>query len=69
MLMTQVSVTEISPFEPSRWGVWFPRPMNSRENVRRNLEEYAVYDGPDRSGEAIERRRKRPAHGGRGHRA
>lgn len=37
----KVSLTEISPLEPSRWGVWavsFPHPMNSRENVRRNLE-------------------------------
>lgn len=37
----KVSVTEISPFEPHRWGVWgvsFPHPMSSRENVRRNLE-------------------------------
>jgi hypothetical protein len=35
------SVTEIRPFEPDRWGVWgvsFPHPMNSHENVRRNLE-------------------------------
>lgn len=37
----RVSVTDISPFEPGRWGVWgvsFPHPMNSRDNVRRNLE-------------------------------
>jgi hypothetical protein len=37
----KVSVTEISPFELGRWGVWgvsFPHPMSSRENVRRNLE-------------------------------
>jgi len=37
----KVSVTEISRFDPGRWGVWgvsFPHPMNSRENVRRNLE-------------------------------
>jgi hypothetical protein len=37
----KVSMTEISPLEPGRWGVWavsFPNPMNSRENVRRNLE-------------------------------
>lgn len=37
----KASVTEISPLEPGRWGVWavsFPHPMNSRENVRRNLE-------------------------------
>jgi hypothetical protein len=37
----KVSLTEISPLEPSRWGVWavsFPHPLNSRENVRRNLE-------------------------------
>ncbi|HEV8573838.1 MAG TPA: hypothetical protein VGR43_03930 [Dehalococcoidia bacterium] len=32
---------EVLPFEPTRWGVWyvtFPRPMDSRQNVRRNLE-------------------------------
>jgi hypothetical protein len=37
----KVSVTEISPSEPGRWGVWavsFPHPMNSRDNARRNLE-------------------------------
>ncbi len=37
----KVSVTEISRFDPGRWGVLgvsFPHPMNSRENVRRNLE-------------------------------
>lgn len=37
----QVSVSEILPPEPDRWGVWavsFPFPMNSRENARRNLE-------------------------------
>ena len=37
----KVSVTEISPFEPHRWGVWgvsFPHTMSSRENIRRNLE-------------------------------
>lgn len=36
-----VSVSQISPLEPGRWGVWavsFPHPMNSRENIRRNLE-------------------------------
>ena len=37
----KVCMTEISPFEVGRWGVWdvsFPHPMNSRDNVRRNLE-------------------------------
>ena len=37
----KVSVSQISPLESGRWGVWavsFPHPMNSRENVRRNLE-------------------------------
>jgi len=32
---------EISPLEPDRWGVWgvsFPYAMESRHNVRRNLE-------------------------------
>lgn len=36
-----VSVSQISPPEVDRWGVWavsFPYPMNSRENARRNLE-------------------------------
>src|SRR5579885_1087983 len=36
-----VSISQISPLEPDRWGVWavaFPHAMNSRENVRRNLE-------------------------------
>ena len=36
-----VSVSQICPLEAGRWGVWavsFPHPMNSRENVRRNLE-------------------------------
>jgi hypothetical protein len=34
-------MSQISPLEADRWGVWsvsFPHPMNSRENVRRNLE-------------------------------
>jgi hypothetical protein len=33
--------SEVLPFEPDRWGVWdvaFPHPMNTRENVRKNLE-------------------------------
>ena len=37
----KVSVVEVIPSEPHRWGVWgvsFPHPMSSRENVRRNLE-------------------------------
>lgn len=37
----KVSVSQIIPLEPGRWGVWavsFPNAMNSRENVRRNLE-------------------------------
>ena len=37
----KVSVKEICHPERERWGVWavsFPHPMNSRENVRRNLE-------------------------------
>ena len=32
---------EVLPFEAARWGVWavaFPYAMNTRENVRRNLE-------------------------------
>ena len=32
---------EVLPFDAGRWGVWdvaFPYPMNSRENVRKNLE-------------------------------
>src|SRR5437016_10908252 len=36
-----VSVSQISPIEPGRWGVWavsFPHAMNSRENIRHNLE-------------------------------
>jgi len=36
-----VSVSEVCPIDANRWGVWavsFPHPMNSRENVRRNLE-------------------------------
>jgi hypothetical protein len=37
----KISASQISPLEPDRWGVWavsFPYQMNSRENVRRNLE-------------------------------
>lgn len=37
----KVSVSQISPPEPGRWGVWavcFLYPMNSRDNARRNLE-------------------------------
>jgi hypothetical protein len=36
----EVSMSQISPLEADRWGVWsvsFPHPMNSRENARRNL--------------------------------
>ncbi len=32
---------EVCPLEPNRWGVWgvsFPYPMSSREDVRKNLE-------------------------------
>jgi hypothetical protein len=32
---------EVLPFDAGRWGVWdvaFPHPMNTRENVRKNLE-------------------------------
>ncbi|HXX18217.1 MAG TPA: hypothetical protein VEJ46_02340 [Candidatus Acidoferrum sp.] len=35
-----ISVSEVCPIEANRWGVWavsFPHPMNSRENVRRNM--------------------------------
>jgi hypothetical protein len=35
-----VSISQVSPLEPGRWGVWavsFPHPMNSHENIRRNL--------------------------------
>ena len=37
----KVSVSQISPLEADRWGVWavsFPHPMNTRVNARRNLE-------------------------------
>jgi len=37
----EVSMSQVSPLEADRWGVWsvsFPHAMNSRENVRRNLE-------------------------------
>jgi hypothetical protein len=36
-----IQVMPIRPLEPARWGVWevsFVFPMNSRENVRRNLQ-------------------------------
>jgi hypothetical protein len=36
-----ISVSQVSPLEADRWGVWavsFPHQMNSHENVRRNLE-------------------------------
>lgn len=37
----EVSVSQILPLEANRWGVWavtFPNQMDSRDNVRRNLE-------------------------------
>lgn len=40
-VVDKVSMSQICPLEADRWGVWavsFPHPMNSRENVRRNLE-------------------------------
>lgn len=40
-LSDSVTVSEILPPEPRRWGVWavsFVNPMTSRENARRNLE-------------------------------
>jgi hypothetical protein len=36
-----VSISEVLPLEPTRWGVWavtFPHEINNRENARRNLE-------------------------------
>jgi hypothetical protein len=40
-VVDSVSVSQVSPLEADRWGVWavsFPHPMNSHENARRNLE-------------------------------